>query len=43
VRQANYGPLESKRYFVLVEGRDSEFFEVVEDDLILANLKKLNA
>ncbi|KAK0619717.1 hypothetical protein B0T14DRAFT_519723 [Immersiella caudata] len=43
VRQINYGPLESKRYFVPVEGKDNEFVELVEDDLIQANFKKLNS
>ncbi|EAQ83723.1 hypothetical protein CHGG_10127 [Chaetomium globosum CBS 148.51] len=43
VRQVNYGPLESKRYFIPVEGSENEFAEVVEDDLIQANFKKLNS
>lgn len=43
VRQVNYGPLESKRYFIPVEGRDNEFVEVVEDDLVQANFQKLNS
>jgi hypothetical protein len=43
VRQVNYGPLEWKRYFIPVEGKDNEFVEVVEDDLIQANFKKLNS
>jgi hypothetical protein len=43
VRQVNYGPLETKRYFVPVKGNDNEFVEVVEDDLIQANFKKLNS
>jgi hypothetical protein len=44
VRQVNYGPLESKRYFIPVktEGKD-EFVELVEDDLIQANFQKLNS
>lgn len=42
VRQVNYGPLESKRFFIPVEDRDNEFVEVVEDDLIQANFQKLN-
>lgn len=42
VRQVNYGPLESKRYFIPVEGTD-EFIEIVEDDLIQANFQKLNS
>jgi len=43
VRQVNYGPLESKRYFIPVEGKDNEFTEVAEDDLIQANFQKLNS
>ncbi|KAF7548431.1 hypothetical protein G7Z17_g7064 [Cylindrodendrum hubeiense] len=43
VRQANYGPLESKRYFIPVQGKESEFVEVVEDDLVQANFQKLNS
>ena len=43
VRQVNYGPLESKRYFVPVEGSDNEFTEVNEDGLIQANFQKLNS
>lgn len=43
VRQVNYGPLESKRYFVPLEGGENEFREVVEDDLIKANFQKLNS
>lgn len=43
VRQVNYGPLESKRYFIPVEGKDEAFIEVVEDDLIQANFQKLNS
>jgi hypothetical protein len=43
VRQINYGPLESKRYFIPVKGNDDEFTEVVEDDLIHANFQKLNS
>jgi hypothetical protein len=42
VRQVNYGPLESKRYFIPVDGTD-EFIEVVEGDLIEANFQKLNS
>lgn len=40
VRQVNYGPLESKRYFILDGGNDGGF---VEDDLIQANFQKLNS
>ncbi|KAH6623082.1 S-adenosyl-L-methionine-dependent methyltransferase [Chaetomium tenue] len=43
VRQVNFGPLESKRYFIPAEGNENEFAEVVEDDLIQANFKKLNS
>src|SRR5690606_21545921 len=43
VRQVNYGPLESKRYFARVEGQEEDFVEVAEDYLILANFQKLNA
>ncbi|SPO05484.1 uncharacterized protein DNG_08171 [Cephalotrichum gorgonifer] len=42
VRQVNYGPLESKRYFASVKGT-SDFIEVTEDDLIRANFQKLNS
>lgn len=42
VRQVNYGPLESKRYFAFVSGSEG-FVEVVEDDLIRANFQKLNS
>ena len=41
VRQVNYGPLESKRYF-LRTGLN-EFVEVDEQWLINANFEKLNA
>ena len=43
VRQVNYGPLESKRYFIPVSGKDNEFVEVVENDLIQASFQKLNS
>lgn len=43
VQQVNYGPLESKRYFVPVEGNEAEFIEIREQDLIQANFQKLNA
>jgi hypothetical protein len=39
VKQVNYGPLESKRYFVQANG---EFVEVTEQWLIDANFEKLN-
>ncbi|KAK7970087.1 hypothetical protein PG996_001478 [Apiospora saccharicola] len=43
VRQVNYGPLESKRYFVPALASSSEFAEVGEDKLIQANFEKLNS
>ena len=43
VRQVNYGPLESKRYFAPLEGEDGTFIEVSEDALIQANFQKLNS
>ncbi|KAI1497552.1 hypothetical protein F5X99DRAFT_396436 [Biscogniauxia marginata] len=43
VRQVNYGPLESKRYFANVKDQDEDFVEVSEDDLIQANFQKLNS
>lgn len=41
VRQVNFGPLESKRYFVFLGADD--FIEVSENDLIQANFQKLNS
>lgn len=41
VRQVNFGPLESKRYFVRTEAE--KFIEVSEGDLIQANFQKLNS
>lgn len=43
VRQVNYGPIESKRYFVPVDAGRTKFVEVTEDALIQANFQKLNA
>lgn len=47
VQQVNYGPVETKRYFIPVpdsQARDqSEFLEVTEQDLIIGNFQKLNA
>lgn len=43
VRQVNYGPLESRRYFARVETGDEKLIEVTEKDLIDANFKKLNS
>ncbi|KAJ4346013.1 hypothetical protein N0V95_005796 [Ascochyta clinopodiicola] len=40
VKQTNYGPLDSKRYFVT--GSDGVFVEVTELWLIDANFEKLN-
>ncbi|KAJ4161507.1 uncharacterized protein LMH87_007545 [Akanthomyces muscarius] len=40
VRQVNYGPLESKRYFV--PWLENTFAEVDEDELIQANFAKVN-
>ena len=42
VRQVNYGPLESKRYFVPKE-EGQGYVEVTEDDLVGANFQKLNS
>lgn len=42
VRQVNYGPLESKRYFIPTDGTESDFVEVIENDLIQANFQKVN-
>ena len=42
VRQINYGPLESKRYFI-PSGQDGKFVEVNESAMIEANFKKLNS
>ena len=39
VKQVNYGPLESKRYFITLP---SGFQEVTEKQLIDANFQKLN-
>lgn len=41
VRQVNFGPLESKWYFVPIEG--AKFIEVSESDLLQANFQKLNS
>ncbi|KAI8416622.1 hypothetical protein FOFC_02935, partial [Fusarium oxysporum] len=42
VRQVNYGPLESKRYFIPTDGTESDFVEVIENDLIQAKFQKVN-
>lgn len=44
VQQVNYGPLESKRYFVSGDGESrTNFYEIMEGDLIEANFEKLNS
>jgi hypothetical protein len=43
VRQVNYGPLESKRFFVKTAELDTGFSEVTEQDLIQANYQKVNS
>jgi len=45
VRQVNYGPQESVRYFVPASGDrgNSDFVEVTESDLIEGNFEKLNS
>lgn len=44
VKQVNFGPLESKKYFITSAATDGEekFTEVSERGLIDANYKKLN-
>ena len=42
VKQVNYGPLESKRYFVTLSDSTAHYHEITEHDLIDANYKKLN-
>ncbi|KAI1102067.1 hypothetical protein F4804DRAFT_314189 [Jackrogersella minutella] len=42
IRQINYGPQESTRYFVPLSN-GSSFAEAVEDDLIKSNFEKLNS
>jgi hypothetical protein len=43
VRQVNYGHLESKRFFANTVGKDMEFNEVTEQDLITSNYQKVNS
>lgn len=44
VRQVNFGPVESKRYFIAVaDNADGPFIEVTETDLKDANYEKLNS
>ncbi|KAM0288738.1 hypothetical protein ACHAO9_006801 [Fusarium lateritium] len=42
VRQVNYGPLESKRYFIPSDSKEGGFLEITETDLIQANFQKVN-
>jgi hypothetical protein len=42
VKQVNFGPLESKRYFVQCIDGDDKFIEVIEQWLIDVNIEKLN-
>ncbi|KAI3564215.1 hypothetical protein IWW34DRAFT_812813 [Fusarium oxysporum f. sp. albedinis] len=41
VRQVNYGPFESKRYFIPTDGTESDFVGFIENDLIQANFQKI--
>lgn len=43
VRQVNYGPLESKRYFIPTDEACDSFREITEDHLVQANFQKLNS
>ncbi|EXM19077.1 hypothetical protein RAB80_015016 [Fusarium oxysporum f. sp. vasinfectum] len=42
VRQVNFGPLESKRYFITKDSSEGQYMEVSEQVLIQANFKKAN-
>ncbi|CAJ0554518.1 Ff.00g130310.m01.CDS01 [Fusarium sp. VM40] len=42
VRQVNFGPLESKRYFIPTDATEDNFVEITENDLIQANFQKVN-
>lgn len=42
VKQVNFGPKESTRYFAPAKG-DSGFIEITENDLLEANFEKLNS
>ncbi|KAM0243090.1 hypothetical protein ACHAP5_006971 [Fusarium lateritium] len=42
VRQVNFGPLESKRYFIPSNSIEGGFLEITEADLIQANFQKVN-
>ena len=43
VSQINFGPLESKRYFIPSNAMESTYNEITESDLIKANFQKLNS
>ena len=43
VKQVNYGPLESKRYFVPATGILQDYVEIKEKDLIDADFEKVNS
>jgi len=43
VRQVNFGPLESKRYFVATKHGNGTFVEVTEQHLVDANYQKVNS
>jgi hypothetical protein len=43
VRQVNFGPLESKRYFVPEDNPARDFVEITADDLVDANFEKVNS
>jgi hypothetical protein len=43
IQQVNYGPLESKRYFVRTREKEEPFAEVIENDFIEANFTKVNS
>ncbi|KAG7409801.1 hypothetical protein Forpe1208_v011105 [Fusarium oxysporum f. sp. rapae] len=42
VRQVNFGPLKSKRYFIPQDSSEGQYIEVSKQDLIQANFKKAN-
>jgi len=43
VQQVNYGPVESRRYFLHTRDSNDLFIEVTETDVTQANYKKLNS
>lgn len=43
VKQVDYGPLESKRYFVPKSNPARAFVEITADDLVDANFEKINS